>query len=392
MRTMHGRSDFGMFNHRQLQAMLYAGKVPTLRAVAEWWDTVGAGLHAQAGNLERQLDGFQYKWRGGAAGQYQVMITDLCAGLRRLADTAYAMRNLAHDEADALTNAQAAMPAPVDIPELPPATVRLATTPLELNPAMTPDQVARLRRAQSDATAVVRAQQQQTRASNAAHAEAIRVMNQLAERYALAYESTPITPNGRHTSAFTGPNPLFGNMFFAGLAAASAAAAGRFGPLPQVPAFATPGQPAVPGEALLPSADPAADPAADIPAEIGSGAGFGGGGGAGDLGAIGGIGGGLGGGGPAPVPTAYSGLAAGPTAGIAAGALGMAAGAAAGIGSTMAPMMPMMPMHPMHHGGDSASARRVPPWLMETENVWGESATIIPCVIGEEPDPDEPAL
>jgi hypothetical protein len=57
--------------------------------------------------------------------------------------------------------------------------------------------------------------------------------------------------------------------------------------------------------------------------------------------------------------------------------------------SSMTPMMPMMPMHPMHQGGDSASARRVPPWLVETENVWGESATIIPSVIGEEPTPDE---
>ncbi|HET9140817.1 PPE domain-containing protein, partial [Actinophytocola sp.] len=232
MRTIPGRTDFGRFNHRQLQAMLYAGKVPSLRAVAQWWDAVGAGLHGQAGNLERQLDGFQHKWRGGAAGRYQVMITDLGAGLRRLADTAYAMRNLANDEADALSAAQAAMPAPVDIPDVPAATVRLATTPLDPHPAASPDEVARMRRAQTDATAAVRAQQQLTRASNAAHAEAIRVLNQLAERYVLAYESTPVTPNGRLTAAGDGPNPLFGNMFTAGLAAASAAAAGRFGPLP----------------------------------------------------------------------------------------------------------------------------------------------------------------
>jgi hypothetical protein len=381
---MLGRTDFARFNHRQLQAMLYAGKARTLRAAAEWWDAVGVGLHGQAGNLERQLDGFQHKWRGGAAGQYQVMITDLGAGLRRLADTAYTMRNLAHDEADALDVAQAAMPPPVDIPEVSATTMRLATTPLELDPAATPDQVARLRRQQSDATAAVRAQQQLTRASNTAHAEAIRVMNRLAERYVLAYESSPVTPNGRLTTDSDGPNPLFGNMFTAGLAAASAASAGRFGPLPQIPAFAAPGQTPLPGEAALPSVDPVIEDPADLGAEIGSGAGLGGGGGLGDIGGVGG-GGGL----SAPVPTAYSGLVAGPAAGLTAGALGVAAGAAVGMSSSMTPMMPMMPMHPMHQGGESAAARRVPPWLLETENVWGESATIIPSVIGEEPSPDD---
>jgi hypothetical protein len=381
MRTMLVRTDFARFNHRQLQSMLYAGKVKSFRVAAEWWDTVGAGLHAQAGNLERQLDGFQHRWRGGAASQYQVMITDLCTGLRRLADTAYAMRNLAHDEADALADAQAAMPPPVDIPDVPAATMRLATTPLELTPGMNPEQVIRLRRQQTDATAEVRAQQQLTRASNTAHAEAIRIMNQLAERYVLAHESTPVTPNGRLTAGRDGPNPLFGNMFTAGLAAASAAAAGRFGPLPQVPGFAAPGQVETvvpPGEAALPSADPA-----DVGGEIGSAAG---GGGFGGLGGGGGGGAGL----AAAVPTAHSSLVAGPTAGLAAaGALGLAAGAAVGMNSSMTPMMPMMPMHPMNQGGDSAAARRVPPWLVETENVWGESAAIIPSVIGEEPALDE---
>jgi uncharacterized protein YukE len=390
MRSIQGRTDFSRFNHRQLQSMLYSGKTTTLRAAAEWWDAVGARLHGQAGNLERQLDGFQHRWRGGAANQYQVMITDLSGGLRTLADTAYAMRDLANDEADALTAAQRAMPPPVDVPDLPAETLRLATLPIELDPAATPDTVARVRRQQADATAMVRYNQQATKASNAAHAEAIRVMNQLAERYVLAYESTPVTPSGRLTATSPdGPNPLFGNMFTAGLAAASAASAGRFGELPQVPAFAAPGSSAPPpasSEASLPSVDDVVDPA-DAGSEIGAGAGFGGGGGGG--GGIGGVGGidvp------AAPPPTAHSGMVAGPgvAAGLAAGALGVAAGAAAGVGTGMTPMMPMMPMHPMNHGGDSAAARRVPPWLVETENVWGESAAIIPSVIGEEPSTDD---
>jgi hypothetical protein len=37
-------------------------------------------------------------------------------------------------------------------------------------------------------------------------------------------------------------------------------------------------------------------------------------------------------------------------------------------------------------GGDMGGGRRVPPWLVETEDVWGESSNVTPSVIGEEPD------
>lgn len=47
------------------------------------------------------------------------------------------------------------------------------------------------------------------------------------------------------------------------------------------------------------------------------------------------------------------------------------------------PFMPMMPFAPMGAGG--ANARRVPPWLTETEDVWGESVVITPPVLGEDP-------
>jgi hypothetical protein len=52
------------------------------------------------------------------------------------------------------------------------------------------------------------------------------------------------------------------------------------------------------------------------------------------------------------------------------------------------PMMPMMPMAPGGH--DMAGARRIPPWLMETEEVWGQSATITPPVVGEDPPAPAP--
>ena len=34
-------------------------------------------------------------------------------------------------------------------------------------------------------------------------------------------------------------------------------------------------------------------------------------------------------------------------------------------------------------GGDQGGNRRVPAWLVETEDVWGESAAVAPGVIGD---------
>jgi hypothetical protein len=51
-------------------------------------------------------------------------------------------------------------------------------------------------------------------------------------------------------------------------------------------------------------------------------------------------------------------------------------------------MMPFMPMGGMGDGG--GMNRRIPPWLVETESVFGgESVPVTPPVIGE--IPDEPA-
>ncbi len=38
----------------------------------------------------------------------------------------------------------------------------------------------------------------------------------------------------------------------------------------------------------------------------------------------------------------------------------------------------------MGAGGEGGSGRRIPPWLVETENVWGESSMVTPAVIGDD--------
>lgn len=115
-------------------------------------------------------------------------------------------------------------------------------------------------------------------------------------------------------------------------------------------------------------------------------------GGSGDLGGIGGIGGGGGGGGGTPVhATGYPGLA-GTAAAAAAVAAPVAARALSGAGMAAGsmPFMPFMPFAGAGMGGDGAGAgggRRVPSWLVETEDVWGESTPVTPPVIGEDPGP-----
>ena len=80
-----------------------------------------------------------------------------------------------------------------------------------------------------------------------------------------------------------------------------------------------------------------------------------------------------------------AGTAAGtPVSGL--GAAGMAA-TAARAGTAGMPMGGMMPMGMMGAGdGGMGGARRIPPWLVETEDVWGESSVVAPTVIGEDTD------
>jgi hypothetical protein len=109
-------------------------------------------------------------------------------------------------------------------------------------------------------------------------------------------------------------------------------------------------------------------------------------GGSGGLGGGGGFGGGgFGGTGLGSPASAYPGLVsgAGSAAGVAAGAasnLGAAAGASGAPGG----FIPAMPMGGMAGAGGDANGRRIPAWLVETEDVWGESSTVSPTVIGED--------
>jgi hypothetical protein len=195
---------------------------------------------------------------------------------------------------------------------------------------------------------------------------------------------------------------LFGDMFTVGLAAAAAAAGGKFagGLTGGRSGAGLTGAGALTGAAgttiagkLTPVANPNGSKddknkaaTADAAGVLGSkylagklGAKFGGGGGS-----IGGVGG-LGGLGAAPsgvkaVADAANSLTAAAANDFAGGALGAggAAAAAAGRGG----MMPMMPMSGMGGGMGGDANRRIPAWLVETEDVWGASAPVSPGVIG----------
>jgi uncharacterized protein YukE len=388
------KTPFAQYTHQQLWDMLHAGNENTARDAAVNWDTVGARLHEQASNLDAKLGKFKQHWKGGAAESYQTMVTDLSGGLRKIGDVAFRMRDLTNDAGDALVKAKAEMPPPVSVPDMPAATVQLATTPMQVSPFMAPNQVITMQQQQQDAVQALQQHQQAVAAADAAHAKAVQVMTQLAGHYQAADAEIPrpqtgaaapdVPQNGNNqqpntlapgepdpTTGRPVVKPVFGGMFTAGLAAVTAASAGRLG----IPIL-----PKVPPWAQKTNKDKK-DKAANGTAKSGLGGGLGGKG-------IGG-GGSLGGGTPPPTPRA--GLAGGamPAAGAAAAlrALGGAA-SAAGAGGTGMPMMPMMPMAPGAH--DMAGARRIPPWLMETEEVWGQSSTITPPVVGEDPPAPAP--
>ena len=417
------RTNFSQYSHQQLYSMLYAGDPNSARGAANGWDSTGNALHSQANSLEGQLSGFQGNWQGGAADQYTTMVNDLIGGIRKVADTAYTMRNLANNAADAQDTARAQMPAPVDVPTVPAATLAMASAPIQVDATTPASVVAQLSQARAQAVAAVQNQQQVSASADAAHVQAVQVMTTLAGDYVTTQDdippapdaqvapsvpqttpiggtptgSTPITTNltsfdtGLPTTATpvgTAPDqtlptdaasveqdsPLFGNMFTAGVAAASAAVFGRFGSIiPKVPGFVNKNKNAD-GTSTDGSGAKLGDRAASLDAaKLG-----GGGGGIGALKSSA-IGAGAGGAG------SFSGnLLSGANS---AGALESgvaAAGNAAGSAAAGSPMMPMMPMSGMG-GSDMGGGRRIPPWLMETEDVWNESSPVSPSVIGEEP-------
>ncbi|MGW4830571.1 WXG100 family type VII secretion target [Amycolatopsis japonica] len=433
--TDTAHTNFAAYSHQQLYAMLQAGDPNTARHAAHKWQSTGSGLFEQAENLTGELKDFSTSWTGGAADKYHTMITDLVGGIRKVAQTANAMNHLLEDAADALVKAKKEMPPPVAVPDVSPADLALAVNPPLLPPDSSQATIINAAQQRQQAIANVEAQQQAASAASAAHSKAIVVMTQLAGEYSTAEESIPASPNAVTPPPVTGggtapggsvgnniggtpgvgvvpgdnthplpsdgstppttgqpgqppkSNPLFGDMFTAGLAAASAAAFGRFGSImPRVPAWAN-GK-----NDKDKNGEPAGGGAGAAGATAG-GAGGGipiGGGGAPSLdgGAIG-AGGGGGFSGPGEAPAAFSGLAGdggsgSAMSGLAGGAAG-AAGAAAAKGAM--PMMPMMPMGMgAGAGGDMGSGRRIPPWLVETENVWGQSSPVAPAVLGEEPE------
>jgi WXG100 family type VII secretion target len=111
-------TDFSKFSHPQLIAMLYAGDPQTVRAASGTWDSTGGTLHDRANDLEKQLRSFSDKWSGGAAQQYHTMINDLANGIRKVAGTAYDVRDLTASAAEAQEKARQAMPRAQSVPAL----------------------------------------------------------------------------------------------------------------------------------------------------------------------------------------------------------------------------------------------------------------------------------
>jgi uncharacterized protein YukE len=417
-RHSHGYTDFASYSHPELYNMLFASDPANIRQAASAWEDTGRMLGEQADELQRRLVSFQQMWQGKAADEYRLMITDLARGLEKVSAGAIAMKNLVTESVEAVEKARAAMPPPMAVADLDPRVMAAATAAPPAEIMMMPGAQAQFASEQRQAQQAIQQHQEQVEASQSVRQQAVVVMQYLGGEYTTTEDSIPAspvsvvpagsTPPGGQSSGLTNPDgtpidsqnggmdtaltpvgssnttpgnaaipssPLFGHMFTAGLAAASAAALGRFGSaMPRLPNFLT-SKPkntkAKPDGAKSASAHGGG---LDTPGGGGLGGGFDGGG-AGSVGA-------------GNAASAYPGLvtgagsAAGLAAGVTAGGLG-----AAGAGGTggMGPMMPMAPMSGMGAGGGDLNGKRIPAWLVETEDVWGESSAVSPAVIGEDP-------
>ena len=443
--TPAGVTDFSQYTVPQLTQMLYDSDPATGTTTAQTWDATGKMLHEQASNLEGRLHSFDGEWSGTASDEYKRMVTDLIGGLRKVATTSLQMRDLTFDAVDSLNAARAAMPAAVNVPVVPPTTLALATTPLPIDAETSPAAVAQMQSDQAKAVSAVQAQQAAMAASNAAHTQAVAVMTTLAGSYVVAQNRFPPTPDGA-TPTVNGSGPgtgigstaapvmlnangvpvlasgqdqgqdqnqvpgqptgsgtdqgsqsLFGDMFTVGLAAAAAAAGGKFTGTVITPqglplgGAANQGQQVTPITGrLTPVANPTGNDAGKHAAVDAAGvlggrylAGkFGGGGGAGGGASIGKVAVDPNGAKAAADAANQANVAEAAAANdFGGGALGAGGAAAAAAGRSG--MMPMMPMSGMAGAGmGGGDNRRIPAWLVETEDVWGASAPVSPGVIG----------
>ena len=200
-----------------------------------------------------------------------------------------------------------------------------------------------------------------------AYGRAVRFLTTLADQYIIVADTMPDPPRAvdphRPGRLRPGDAPLFGGMVDSGRFAAG-------GTVARPDALTPP--PSAPGPTVPADPDPGASPGpGGSPRDAGSA-------GTGDFSSSGlsFAGGGLAGAGLAAARPAPSGT----------GLRGPSTGA-------MIPgMMPLGGM--MGGGGDQGGGRQAPKWLIEREDVWGESTFVAPAVIGEvdAPEPDRAAL
>jgi len=368
-------TDFSAYSYQALLQMLHDSDPDQVTAAGDVWASVGMSLHAHADGLAKELQAYDGMWQGDAAAAYHSMISDLVDGVRQTAANALTVRDLTYHASDVLKRAWmawTALPDPAGLPApTPPAPT---STTAALNTAAL--NTAALNTAGPPAPAINAAAMtaQALTFTGDAHAKAVAIMTELASQDmaidsalpqppaatvpSLAADGTvlPTATGGQVNAADPAVPPLFSKFFGAGLAAAGAAAGGKFGTAALKMPPTTP--------------SPTSSKAVGVVA-------------AAKLAGLGGGAIGVAAARPVASPSLYGSASATGMDGVSAAAgVGGAAGGTAGSGS----------MPPMGYGagmgaGDDAmgGGRRIPPWLVETEDLWGEPTTVTPSVIGEEP-------
>ncbi|MGL5850729.1 MAG: WXG100 family type VII secretion target, partial [Phycicoccus sp.] len=86
-------TDFAAVPHEELLRMLWAGDVASIRSAADSWRRIGRALTERADEVQAELHRFSPNWRGGAADQYKIMMTEFVEGVDDSAELLASVRD-----------------------------------------------------------------------------------------------------------------------------------------------------------------------------------------------------------------------------------------------------------------------------------------------------------
>lgn len=101
--------DYHQVAEEELIRAILRGRPQNLRRVGDGWHRLGSALHERAAELDDEATALGTRWQGTAFEEYRAMIRDIVAAARAVASVSLDLRDVAYDDAEALSRAQQAV-------------------------------------------------------------------------------------------------------------------------------------------------------------------------------------------------------------------------------------------------------------------------------------------